>query len=94
LNFHQVAYFSALFPYVVLITLLIRGATLPGAGDGILYFIKPQWEKLGDPNVRRGFRTARHMTREYYTFKFRSISVKSVNQQMFSISFSIFESDA
>ena len=42
----KAAYFLALFPYVVMITLLIRGATLPGAVDGIIYFFKPQWEKL------------------------------------------------
>lgn len=47
----KVAYFTAIFPYVVLITLLIRGCTLPGAGDGILFFITPQWEKLLDVNV-------------------------------------------
>lgn len=47
----KVAYFTALFPYVVLLTLLIRGAMLPGAVDGILYFITPQWSKLADPNV-------------------------------------------
>lgn len=47
----KVAYFLALFPYVVLITLLIRGVTLPGAVDGILYFISPQWEQLLTPKV-------------------------------------------
>ncbi|XP_066988644.1 sodium-dependent nutrient amino acid transporter 1-like [Macrobrachium rosenbergii] len=47
----KAAYFTALFPYVVLLTLLIRGAILPGAVDGVLYFIVPQWEKLLDPNV-------------------------------------------
>ncbi|KAG0710240.1 Sodium-dependent nutrient amino acid transporter 1 [Chionoecetes opilio] len=47
----QVAYFTALFPYVVLFTLLVRGVTLPGAIDGMLYFITPKWEKLLDPNV-------------------------------------------
>ena len=46
------AYFTALFPYVVLITLLIRGVTLEGASNGILYFIKPDWPKLLDVNVR------------------------------------------
>jgi solute carrier family 6 amino acid transporter-like protein 5/7/9/14 len=48
----KAAYFLALFPYVVLIILLIRGSILPGAVNGILYFIKPQWEKLLDPQVR------------------------------------------
>ncbi|EFX84368.1 hypothetical protein DAPPUDRAFT_46779 [Daphnia pulex] len=47
----KVAYFTALFPYVVLITLLIRGVTLPGASDGISYFVTPQWEKIKTPDV-------------------------------------------
>ena len=48
----KVAYFTALFPYVVLLTLLIRGVTLEGASEGILYFVKPDWPKLLDVNVR------------------------------------------
>ncbi|XP_036347528.1 sodium-dependent nutrient amino acid transporter 1-like [Rhagoletis pomonella] len=42
----KVAYFLAIFPYVVLITLLIRSVTLEGAGDGIIFFLKPEWDKL------------------------------------------------
>ena len=47
----KVSYFNALLPYVVLITLLIRGVTLPGAADGIIYFVTPQWEKILTPDV-------------------------------------------
>lgn len=47
----QVVYFTATFPYVVLIILLIRGVTLPGAGAGMWYFITPKWEKLADAMV-------------------------------------------
>ncbi|XP_052873507.1 sodium- and chloride-dependent glycine transporter 1-like [Anopheles cruzii] len=42
----KVVYFTALFPYVVLTMLLIRGLTLPGAYDGIMYYLRPDWEKL------------------------------------------------
>ncbi|KAK7078485.1 hypothetical protein SK128_001588, partial [Halocaridina rubra] len=47
----KVAYFTALFPYVVLITLLIRGALLEGAIDGVRYFVTPEWHKLADLSV-------------------------------------------
>ncbi|OXA59234.1 sodium-dependent nutrient amino acid transporter 1 [Folsomia candida] len=47
----KVAYFTALFPYLVLLVLLIRGVTLPGAGDGIEAFFKPDWSKLLEPAV-------------------------------------------
>ncbi|KAL7646020.1 UNVERIFIED_CONTAM: hypothetical protein RMT77_002921 [Armadillidium vulgare] len=45
------AYFTALFPYVVLIIMLGRGASLPGAVDGIWFFINPDWKKVLEPTV-------------------------------------------
>ncbi|XP_055585925.1 sodium-dependent nutrient amino acid transporter 1 isoform X2 [Uranotaenia lowii] len=49
----KVAYFLALFPYVVLITILIRALTLDGAWDGVIFFLKPQWSELLNPTVWR-----------------------------------------
>lgn len=37
---------TATFPYLVLLVLLIRGATLPGAWRGVVFYLKPDWEKL------------------------------------------------
>ncbi|XP_062262717.1 sodium- and chloride-dependent GABA transporter ine [Platichthys flesus] len=42
----KVVYFTALFPYVILIALLINNVQLPGAIDGITFFIVPKWDKL------------------------------------------------
>lgn len=47
----KAVYFTALFPYVVLTALLIRGATLNGAKNGILLYITPQFDLLFDANV-------------------------------------------
>lgn len=45
----QVIWFTALFPYVVLLILLGRAVTLKGAVDGLLYFVIPRWEELLTP---------------------------------------------
>ncbi|XP_014085724.2 sodium-dependent nutrient amino acid transporter 1 isoform X2 [Bactrocera oleae] len=47
----KAAYFLGVFPYVVLLVLLLRAVTLPGAMDGIIYFFKPQWSELLNPLV-------------------------------------------
>ncbi|KAJ6651733.1 hypothetical protein lerEdw1_020669 [Lerista edwardsae] len=41
----KVVYFTALFPYMVLILLLLSEVTLPGALDNI-YYLKLDWSKL------------------------------------------------
>ena len=51
----QVMHFAAPFPYLVLSILLVRGVTLPGAIDGIKFYIVPRWDKLADYQVRLFF---------------------------------------
>lgn len=47
----QAVWITALAPYVVLIILLVRGASLPGAAEGIRYYLTPQWHKLYNSKV-------------------------------------------
>ncbi|KAI1284914.1 Sodium-dependent nutrient amino acid transporter 1 [Halotydeus destructor] len=47
----KVAYFTASFPYIVLVSLLIAVLMNEGAVDGLIYVFKPQWHKLLDLNV-------------------------------------------
>ncbi|XP_073932424.1 sodium- and chloride-dependent betaine transporter isoform X4 [Castor canadensis] len=47
----KVVYFTATFPYLMLVILLIRGVTLPGAYQGIVYYLKPDLLRLKDPQV-------------------------------------------
>ncbi|GAA6090167.1 solute carrier family 6 member 22, tandem duplicate 1 [Tachysurus ichikawai] len=47
----KVVYFTATFPYVILTVLLVRGVTLPGAVNGIIFYLKPDPTRLTDPQV-------------------------------------------
>ena len=44
-------WFTAVFPYVVLFILLIRGVTLPGAAQGIQYYLQPDFSKMAEAGV-------------------------------------------
>uniref|UniRef100_A0A671TJ65 Transporter n=1 Tax=Sparus aurata TaxID=8175 RepID=A0A671TJ65_SPAAU len=47
----KVVYFTAVFPYVMLAVLLVRGLTLPGALQGVKYYLYPDPSRLADLQV-------------------------------------------
>ncbi|XP_041665718.1 sodium-dependent neutral amino acid transporter B(0)AT3-like [Cheilinus undulatus] len=47
----KAVYITATFPYLVLTIFLVRGLTLPGATDGLMYLFTPDWNVLKDPRV-------------------------------------------
>ncbi|XP_054271934.1 sodium-dependent serotonin transporter isoform X2 [Macrosteles quadrilineatus] len=47
----KAVWITALAPYFVLIILLVRGVSLPGAAEGIRYYLTPQWHKLKNSKV-------------------------------------------
>jgi len=44
----KIIWFTALFPYFVMIILLFRAITLPGAWDGLAYYVHVDWNKLAE----------------------------------------------
>lgn len=47
----KVVYFTSTFPYVMLIVMIGRGATLDGSLEGVTYYLKPDVTRLVEANV-------------------------------------------
>ncbi|XP_050406661.2 sodium- and chloride-dependent GABA transporter 1 isoform X1 [Patella vulgata] len=47
----KVVYVTAIAPYILVTIILIRAATLPGAIDGIKFYIIPDFSKLANPQI-------------------------------------------
>ena len=47
----QVVYVTATMPYLFLTIILVRGLTLDGSLDGVLYFVRPDFQKLAKYEV-------------------------------------------
>ncbi|CAG0906400.1 unnamed protein product [Darwinula stevensoni] len=51
----KVVWFTALFPYLCMLCLFVRGITLPGAELGIKYYLTPDFSRLQEPQVNPTF---------------------------------------
>ncbi|XP_048253286.1 sodium- and chloride-dependent glycine transporter 2-like [Haliotis rufescens] len=47
----KVVYVTVLVPYILLTMLLIRSCMMPGSGEGILYFLRPDFSRLASVQV-------------------------------------------
>jgi NSS family neurotransmitter:Na+ symporter len=47
----KVVYFTVLTPWIILITLFIRGITLPNSIEGLKYYLTPNFKALTNPRV-------------------------------------------
>lgn len=47
----QVLYFTATFPYLVILILIIHGATLKGSLDGVRFYLSSDWKELQSAQV-------------------------------------------
>ncbi len=50
-NVGRVVMLTVPLPVILLLMLLLRGLTLPGASEGLVFYLRPNWEMLKAPSV-------------------------------------------
>lgn len=48
----QVVYLTAIFPYALLLILLVKTAMLEGSRNGVIYYLSPNWGHLRSSQVK------------------------------------------
>jgi len=49
----RIVWLTVPLPWIMLLILAIRGLTLPGAGEGIAFYLNPDWSELSKPSTWR-----------------------------------------
>ena len=70
-------YFTATAPYLLMTILFVRGVTLPGAAEGLKYYVVPVWGKLLDPQVRHAFFLISKLLRHGYSSRKLQITFRN-----------------
>jgi neurotransmitter:Na+ symporter, NSS family len=47
----KVVFYTVTIPWLLLIVFMIRGMTLDGAGEGLRFYLTPEWARLADPGI-------------------------------------------
>ncbi len=49
----KIVWFTVPLPWLMLFILAVRGLTLPGSMEGLVYYLEPNWQQLGEPTTWR-----------------------------------------
>ena len=71
-------YFTATSPYIFMLILLIRMSLLPGALNGILYYVVPDFTKLAEMQVSTQYNTMQCNTSQYNTTQYNTTQYNTI----------------
>ena len=53
----KVVLWTVPLPWLMLVILMVRGLTLPGATQGLAYYMNPDWSQLAQPTTWREYKS-------------------------------------
>jgi NSS family neurotransmitter:Na+ symporter len=47
----KIVFYTVSIPYALILVFMVRGLSLPGASEGLSYYLTPDWARLADPGI-------------------------------------------